>query len=785
MTILLNATFASTRDGFDAGTQTAAAGPDEALGVLRVGASTTATYTLASALTSGVHRLTFWFYDWANSVIAANGSHFMFLMDDVSAISSANSIAAIQIARTESATATTLNCRNAASFVAATPQTLINHGFWWRVDVVVDFASKKYDVYLNGRLTFRQAAWPKTASANLKRIVILSQSAAPNCDFDNVVFESSWALVESTVLDLDFTSITGNLKTLAPDTDTINLYPQKANVGGDSTLSALLCGASGLYPQDRTKNAIAFWRGVMEGSTTATWTAAATGTIHMSVLMRSWEGWGTGKTTESNFYCLDYNGDRAAGTQLQLLKGTTVLAQSDGTAGGVSYSAGATYTLKLEFRGIYIFAYVNGQLQLTGPYKITSKHGNLSEEGCGVRFLANAGDNYCTGLVVSGPARSWAVSKTIGNLTAVIDNSYVSELYVSNGNLAESRTNLGFYKALQCNHSPSYEPSENDVNRHFTIYDTANVYVQRQSGLLNAENTYAGNASFYYTQTRRGIWIGNLVTLWLAGSLMPDHDLNPVPLLADGQYRVIEPTGASSLKDFMPVSDWNGKTTAYTVLPIGFQLRAGFTTGNPVRITAMFRNIQNCTNTYHVVEEKNADNGSPLGIATWRNAAAGGVAVGTVYEWGQLYLFEVANGLTLSDTVIVGVRDDVKTPATFTFVNGSLKADAVGDFDTDGFNERYGWYEVNAAGGKLNCTLVVGASITRYQPQLHINGYTGLTTISLAGVLATVNTDYVLDDLGDGTALLQILSNRAANTQIELTEPSSMGMARAPYWGRF
>jgi len=100
-------------------------------------------------------------------------------------------------------------------------------------------------------------------------------------------------------------------------------------------------------------------------------------------------------------------------------------------------------------------------------------------------------------------------------------------------------------------------------------------------------------------------------------------------------------------------------------------------------------------------------------------------------------------------------------------ITGTQKTDAVGDIDNDGFNETFGWYEIDCAGGAAEYTFTT--AIKRFQPIFRLNNCTG-TTVTINGGAASAS-DYVMDNLGGGVFLLQILNNPVSDTTYKVNSP--------------
>ena len=119
------------------------------------------------------------------------------------------------------------------------------------------------------------------------------------------------------------------------------------------------------------------------------------------------------------------------------------------------------------------------------------------------------------------------------------------------------------------------------------------------------------------------------------------------------------------------------------------------------------------------------------------------LTVGNSYRVARAFFLRAAS--VLSDTILTDFRGAIATPGTLTFTTGSLKTDATGDTNTDGFNERHGWYEITCSSGVASWTLPV-ASGTRHMPAFRLHSWTNTNTaLSIAGSPAASGTDYVID----------------------------------------
>jgi hypothetical protein len=149
----------------------------------------------------------------------------------------------------------------------------------------------------------------------------------------------------------------------------------------------------------------------------------------------------------------------------------------------------------------------------------------------------------------------------------------------------------------------------------------------------------------------------------------------------------------------------------------------------------------------------------------------------TGYECGRGMLIESGSGIALNDAILQDWQTEFKNPTGFTITAGTLKTNSDGDIDTDGFNERHGWYEINSVADAIDIT---NDSVKRIKPAFRIHGLSGSTCdVVVNSVSLTQGTDYWVDDLGDGSHLLQLNGNLLASESLQL-EVASAGTVVTP-----
>lgn len=774
-TELENRDFAAGVGTWDTGTapthQAAVAGPDDALGVARFAVNNSATPARFEFGTqTGKVRVSF-DVKVNDSVVAASSDTVFYVLPDAVATASGNSAAAFFVSRNSTNNATTslyaLTYRSGASFVAA---SLLPRSAWVNIAVVVDVSAKTYDLYVGGRLWLRGLAFPDAAIAEVRDFAVINSSASCSTDIDNLEIVGDWTEpTRDLLIDTDFTAFDGEeIEDTSPTTD--DRWPgfsQPWLIPADqTTFGGFTCSATNGAEPDSAKDCLAMVRGVEdEFDLRATWTLAASGQIYAGIMFRVWAG-----LDGDSYLVLRYNSSATAGTQLALLQGGTSLQASAGTAGGVSWSAGASNTLKVIVRGRVIDCYVNDVLQFshTVTTDATGARGQLSEEHVGI--YTEAAGNYCTAFSLRGVLPETETDFLIGDRRYQLCATQVRGMI--DGSVSSTR-NLGWSKFIQAVHMSEADGNETEAFVTTPISTTNCRTIKQLTNCLKETKYRAFDAEAYWTFTRRGVWLREALTVFTEDvgiNFTPDTDLRPdlwsKTFLTAG-------AGATTSRDVSGFQNWTNYETAAShaaqaITNVGgsAEMRMSIASiplsGMPATRTntAKFRGV-----------------GDPISIVVG-NAEAADIAVGDVLVLQRSYLMETGS-LSLDATTCTGWRDDCANPDTLTMTTGTAKTDADGDTDTDGFNERHGWYEVNAADGELDFS-IDGSTHERYQPQFRINGYrSSHRRVLIDGVDAVAGEDYFLDATGDGNAILQLTGTYSTATSVAVSLSPSSTLRRA------
>jgi hypothetical protein len=421
MAVLLNATFATDAEGFDAGSRIAAEGADFNTGHFQIPTNTTASKSF-TAITSGIFRVDFWFRVTDTETDAgATKNTFFYLLPTAGAISSANSITAILLSRNTADGATStligLQYRNNAGFVAWPQIHPINRGAWVKIGIVGNFTGDVFNIYFNDVLWLRSVAWANAAAADFSRVVILNGTAGPATDFDEIRVESAWVLpTESVMIDHDFTTgATGNISATSPTTQTRSINTQPWKIPDDqTTFGKFTLGSNGGAP-DTTKQCVALQRCRPEGIFEGEFQSSVAGTIYFGIKFRVWAGLDT-----DSFFLVRILG--GATNTMVLFQGGTSLQSAAFTP-----AANTTYSLKVEVRGRYIECYRKAAALDSGSYTLIYTHlvnsnatggrGLLSEEHAGPFIATTAGlgatDNYARRFRFTGALPTTRVNPAI------------------------------------------------------------------------------------------------------------------------------------------------------------------------------------------------------------------------------------------------------------------------------------------------------------------------------------------------------------------------------------
>lgn len=777
MSVVANYTFDSDAEGFSAGSRTASEGADFDTGYLSVPTATTASKS-HTAITSGVFRVSF-FVRIADTDTASDATKndFFYILPTSGAVSSANSITTIAISRNSmTSDIISLQRRDSSAFVEFIQPY---RGGWFKISVVANFASATFNLYLNDVLWERNIAWANAAATDFSRVAVLAGASSPGITVDEIVIETSPTNpTESVLVDHTFVGGTGEIEDSAPTTNTRSINPQNWKIPDDtSNFGGFTLGANGAQP-DASKECFALIRCVAQGIEEIEFQSSVAGVIDFGMMIRAWEGMNQGGAGY-----LRVRGGAINTIALFLPTATGTLTQVAVTA--LTPSANTTYTLKVEMRGREYACSYKAAAMDSGSYTVAFTHtvinsatggrGLLSEEQGGPVIITSAGatDNYVRRYRFTGAVPAAEINPTVGGYQLNLAYGSVRELYFSGSGGATK--NLFWSKGIQCGHR-SRADMGNYVCQQQTIYNGTHVKAYRQRAQNTTEYQVLGESDVYFTLLRRGLWVSDRTTVGgTTENIAPDLDMHKIHF--DSNYKVLAATG-TSVSDLTDTGagyhDWREDigSSANAALPLSFQRLTAFGSGNQARITSTIGSNLNWSGSVHNLTHKMRGNGDPISQAVARYSA--NLVHATAYEVYRAYRLECASGLSLDSDTLIDWRDDYKTPAALSFTTGAIKTNAAGDLNTDGFNERHGWYEITCSGGTADFTVPVTSGSPRYYPAFRLHSWTNTNVaLEIDGVAATPGTDYVIEDMGGSVGILQVLSVLTADTDLTLASSSA------------
>lgn len=785
MATILDLHFDSDVEGFSAGTwvnTAGSAGLGEAAGALSVGASVTATKDFTN-ITSGISRMDIWFRTTGTSTGTTNLTSLIYILPNGGTVASGNSIATLAIDRSTTNVGVTngnfvLTYRNTSGNFTVFPGTLmllVRIADYYKLSVVVDHAAKTVDVYFDDLLWIRGLPWVDNTLTGFGRIAVSSQSSADAIVVDNILVTSDWTAGESVLVDHTFVGDSGEIEVNTPSTALRGPHPQPWKIAEDTSIyGGFTLGANGATP-DASRKCFALQRGTPDGVMECEFKTSVSGTTYIGVITRMWDfptstlgGGGVFRITGTSWVL--FLPDRT-GTSTTVTSGTL----------GATLAANTTYSLKLEMRGRYYIGSYKASALDSGSYtqifahaaisSVTGGRGMLIEELYGpfIDSATGAADNLVRRFRFTGAISSHDYTRTVGGYTHELNIGSIKALH-SNASDFASR-NLFWSRGIQFGHRSSADSV--GAQQSALIYDTSNCFSVRQTAHNVTEYQHLGFTDLYVTLLRRGPWVMDHIYVAATGeNFAPDMDLRPE--LWDADFYTIENSGSATSRSDSPYHDWAtyGSTG---VLPRGNQSLTALASGGQTLLSQVLVPITNTSGSIWQISSKYEGQGDPISRAF--AVPSGSLSTVSHYRVARAFLLEQA--VAFDTARLAAWRDDVATPATLsTFVAGSLKTDASGDLNTDGFNERHGWHEITCSGGVAAFTLPV-ASGTRHMPAFRLHSWTSTNTgVKIASVYLTEGTDYVIDDMGGGVAVLQLLSDFTSNVVIEVTiEDPTIGRA--------
>ncbi len=755
--VLLMATFASGVDGFSAGTQVDGEGNDLSEGYLSVASNTSPVVTFAPQ-TSGIVRVDFAIRaDDSETETATSAKNIGFYLGDSDTAASASAAGTILFTRqtdnvvlAATANSVAVQYRNGATFTALHLQ---RRAGWHHWAIEVDVAARTYSIYYEGILWIRGITSPDTTFTEISKILIVNGSTAPEFAVDSIrVSRVATTATGSLAIADDFTVGTGSVSSYDPDASSREFYPQKWMAPTHPDTVGFTRDVGGVAPSG-SLNTFNVTTAGAQGTWRQRWVVPSSGNTYCGLAFNCYEVTGSGLGTEDAYYLLRYSSNATAGQQLRLFKGTTFLAQSDGTAGGVSYGADTTHEFRVVRKGRYIWCYVDGQIQFGGPILDQSNvRGLIGEEGFAPYLDGALGSAKILSCSYSGPRPKIYAPCEHGDLLTVTNQGAITEMYV-----AGSTQNLFAGKGIQTAHRSTCEPSSGYATARVSIIDEPNVRVERLRGLFLREDNSQGIAEVYFTKTRRGVYASDSAVIW--GTTLnwgPDFDLRPEIFRGASAYGYSS-AGAATEVAWTTNHTWT--TRVSSALPQAFQAIGTLDDGRNVRLTVAYRNNSNLGGTLTGFS-KHKGNGDPLsyGLVVLTPTE-------TTYVLGICYLVEVGSDLAIDNDVANGLRTAIGTPILPTISSGSLRTSETGDADADGFNERFGWIEItsNSAGGFFGSYAAGSLRVPRLQFRVH--GYANATTVLVNGVIDLLAA---VDDLGDGTAIVTLGATITGTQTVEL-----------------
>lgn len=770
---VFRARFSTNLDGFSAGVRTTAQGSatlGEPDGAIEIGAGVTSNCDFTE-IVSGRARVDFSVLVPDSSFGAANTTSLIFLLPPGAAALSANSLATVAFDRQNSGNGTglALTYRGASGFAAfdGTTNTFLPRGTrWLRFSMVVDFASKTVDFYVGDVLWLKAKPWPNASATGLGRIALSGQASAPPIYFDDIALFSNWTEPDVLLVDQTFTGGSGEIEALVPSTAR-DAHAQPWYIPQDAaTYGGLTVGAAGAS-FDAGKKSFALTRCAQDGVLECEFSTPASGTPYIGVLFRFWDfptptggGGGVFRINGASSNAALFIPDRAGAQQ-------TVQSVSQ------ALSLSTIYTLRLEMRGRVLIGSIKASAMDTGTYtqlfthtvvdSLTGGRGMLIEELCGPYNDGAIGTSTVRRFRFRGLPESSEAVRTIGRWKWGVGHGSVKEAYSLDS--AAPTANLLWSRGIQFGHRSSADQC--GQQQQATIYDTSNVYAVRQIGANLTEYQWLGFADCYVTLLRRGPWISDgIVATDTTENFAPDFDLRPN--LWSAAFVTAISSGAAVARSDSPLHDWIGHHSGVS-LPAGQQSFTAFASGQQAHVSQVVIADGAVPSLAWDVTSKFEGNGDPISRAVSTQGA--NLSAGGSLRVARAFLLRSA--AALDGATLTAWRDNLASPGSLAFTAGNAKTDAPGDTGATGFNRRHGWHEIQCAGGTAAWTLPV-ASGTRHMPVFRLHGWSAENTaLSINGGAATPGTDYVIDEVASGVAVLQVLSDRTSNTTFALGVPST------------
>jgi len=504
----------------------------------------------------------------------------------------------------------------------------------------------------------------------------------------------------------DFTQRPGPIENTMPDVHTRDFFPQPWLVGEDTaSVGGFNRTPQGLVGINNGRNA-AFIRAQDEGKIAAVFDQADAAAEY-GILFRVWGGY-----DNDSYWAARYN------------SGTLTIGQGSAVAGSANVgTALGQHAVEVEYRGIYCWVYFDGALVI-GPTKTPAgqNRGVLSEENIGP-FLDNDGATVLS-IRHEGPEDKYRQDWSFDDYRIEVLADHCPALYFPNS--SEPQRNFGWSKILQAQHVAEADGG-NYAAETKTIYETPGVKTIEVISPNMREDKALAWGSSVWTATKRGVWVKVCVTQTQDQTTFIglDHDLRPELWSKDFYRHAGSPIAESDL----PFHDWIAKSGD------GISSHTSVAFGN-VQFLMAVGEMGTALNP--AIQTKYQGIGEPISRQFFNR---GEQCEERCYWLG----YKFHNTETHDPQLLENWVEDLIDPMT----GGATGYD--GDKDGDGFNECYGWYEVNK-------TTTFNSAKLRVCPQFRIHSQP--TSVTVNSGTATIT------DLQDGTWLVEVEGDI---TQISIT----------------
>lgn len=681
-----------------------------------------------------------------------------------------------------------------------------DNGTWWstyrivrqgyhKLSIIIDKATATYKVYCNDQLVRRATSIQSNSNLyTIGRLVISQSSTGPDMKLSYIKITEnytdpvdSWALAG----EHDFTLETGDLFDLSPTTNNYDYQgPVRWTKPDDtSAYSGITCSSSGAKASGTNKtNALVNM--TMDGKIELDIsTSDVVNRTHIGPIFRC------------------YSADQAGGGQWKLLfyqtaglwnlsfesGGTSWASEGPGATIGSSYAPGlgSFITIRVEFEGgYYRINIIDAGTEYLQFSSISDSEGWFPQVASMLQGDERGIGNYVAGgFEIGSNASSLAVKairwygkdgelqgSTVRNeLSFYSIGGGVNYYLVQPGSVIEHTNsilpNTTFKNLAKGKYQQLCHYSKADLGRwciERTLFNNTNVWVAEQWMTNQNEFGACGIGKPVLVATLRGWYFYEKEDPGGASDFTthfyPERDLEPTEW-SNSEIAAGGTSGAATYSHLpfeQPGDTWGGSFSDAVAVAQSITTASG----NKMLMTCgfAFPNAQYAAfGTFSMREQNTGGNFTKsFGLRT-SNVLSGLQSFSFVrfsyYEVGAVS----QNSTEVYDTKEWYREMSSGSPAWghISVSTGTLKTDSSYDPDEDGFAEIVGWFELNASSNICAWTLNGNdGSSDRIilWPQFRIHGISAGGTLTAGATTLVNNSDYVIDDLGDGSYLIQILS---------------------------